>query len=108
MTAGKLVPEMKQLRKDGASKRAIAKPLGVSRTSVIRLLRSRNAPSLAKLGPFSSSGTGFHYTGGLRMLYCRTLARPKLTAYSAGAEARPRPQHRDHTAAAGGVVFRRQ
>src|SRR5438093_601040 len=41
MTAGKLVPEMKQLRKDGVSKRAIAKQLGVSRTSVIRLLRSR-------------------------------------------------------------------
>lgn len=41
MTAGKLVPEMKQLRKDGISKRAIARQLGVSRTSVIRLLRSR-------------------------------------------------------------------
>jgi putative DNA-invertase from lambdoid prophage Rac len=41
MTAGKLVAEMKQLRKDGISKRAIAKQLGVSRTSVIRLLRSR-------------------------------------------------------------------
>ena len=41
MTAGKLVPEMKQLRKDGISKRAIAKQLGVSRTSVIRLLRSK-------------------------------------------------------------------
>ena len=27
MTAGKLVPEMKQLRKDGVSKRAIAKQL---------------------------------------------------------------------------------
>ncbi len=40
-TAGKLVPQMKQLRKDGISKRAIAKQLGVSRTSVIRLLRSR-------------------------------------------------------------------
>ena len=40
-TAAKLVPEMKQLRKDGLSKRAIAKELGVSRTSVIRLLRSR-------------------------------------------------------------------
>jgi DNA invertase Pin-like site-specific DNA recombinase len=40
-TAGKLVPEMKQLRKDGMSKRAIAKQLGVSRTSVIRLLRPR-------------------------------------------------------------------
>jgi len=39
MTAGKLVPEMKQLRKDGLSKREIAKRLGVSRTSVIRLLR---------------------------------------------------------------------
>lgn len=42
-TAGKLVPEMKQLRKDGLSKRAIAKQLGVSRTSVIRLLRARSA-----------------------------------------------------------------
>ena len=40
MTAGKLVPEMKQLRKNGISKRTIAKQLGVSRTSVIRLLRS--------------------------------------------------------------------
>ena len=38
ITAGKLVPEMKRLRKDGISKRAIAKQLGVSRTSVIRLL----------------------------------------------------------------------
>ena len=43
-TAGKLIPEMKQLRKDGLSKRAIAKQLGVSRTSVIRLLRVRSAP----------------------------------------------------------------
>ena len=42
MTAGKLVPEMKQLRNNGISKRAIAKQLGVSRTSVIRLLRSKN------------------------------------------------------------------
>jgi len=41
MTAGRLVPEMKQLHKDGISKRAIAKQLGVSRTSVIRLLRSK-------------------------------------------------------------------
>jgi DNA invertase Pin-like site-specific DNA recombinase len=41
MTAGKLVPERKQLRKDGISQRAIAKQLGVSRTLVIRLLRSR-------------------------------------------------------------------
>ena len=44
MTAGKLVPEMKQLRKDGLSKRAIAKRLGVSRTSVIRLLRFKKRP----------------------------------------------------------------
>jgi DNA invertase Pin-like site-specific DNA recombinase len=44
MTAGKLVPEMKLLRKDGISKRAIARQLGVSRTSVIRLLRSRKRP----------------------------------------------------------------
>jgi DNA invertase Pin-like site-specific DNA recombinase len=42
-TAGKLIPEMKQLRRDGLSKRAIAKQLGVSRTSVIRLLRPRSA-----------------------------------------------------------------
>ena len=42
MTAGKLVEEMKQLRKDGLSKREIAKRLGVSRTSVIRLLRPEN------------------------------------------------------------------
>jgi putative DNA-invertase from lambdoid prophage Rac len=41
MTAGNLVPEMKKLRKNGVSKRAIAKQLGVSRTSVIRLLRPR-------------------------------------------------------------------
>ena len=39
MTAGKLVGEMKRLRQDGLSKRKIAKRLGVSRTSVIRLLR---------------------------------------------------------------------
>ena len=38
MTAG--VPEMKQLRKDGLSKREIAKRLGISRTSVIRWLGS--------------------------------------------------------------------
>ena len=41
---GKLIPEMKQLRRDGLSKRAIATQLGVSRTSVIRLLRARSAP----------------------------------------------------------------
>jgi DNA invertase Pin-like site-specific DNA recombinase len=40
-TAGKLVAEMKQLRKNGISKREIAKRLNVSRTSVIRLLRLR-------------------------------------------------------------------
>ena len=39
MTAGKLVGEIKQLRKDRLSKREIAKRLGVSRTAVIRLLR---------------------------------------------------------------------
>ena len=39
MTAGKLVGEMKRLHQDGLSKRQIAKRLGVSRTSVIRLLR---------------------------------------------------------------------
>ena len=39
LTAGKLVGKMKQLRKEGLSKREIAKRLGVSRTSVIRLLR---------------------------------------------------------------------
>ena len=44
MTAGKLVPEMKQLRKDGLSKREIARRLGVSRTSVIRLLRLKKRP----------------------------------------------------------------
>ncbi len=38
MTAGKLVPEMKQFRKDGLNKREIAKRLGISRTSVIRWL----------------------------------------------------------------------
>ena len=40
MTAGGLMPEMKQLRKDGISKRAMAQQLGVSRTPVIRWLRS--------------------------------------------------------------------
>src|SRR3954454_10766862 len=44
-TAGKLIPEMKQLRKNGLSNRAIAKQLGVSRTSVIRLLRATSAPN---------------------------------------------------------------
>ena len=44
MTAGKLVGEMKQLRREGLSKREIAKRLGVSRTSVIRLLRSKQRP----------------------------------------------------------------
>jgi hypothetical protein len=39
MTAGKLVPEMKS--KDEVRERPIAKQLGVSRTSVIRLLSSR-------------------------------------------------------------------
>jgi putative DNA-invertase from lambdoid prophage Rac len=37
-TASNLAPEMRRLRKDGLSKRAISKRLGVSRTSVIRLL----------------------------------------------------------------------
>ena len=44
VTAGKLVGEMRQLRQDGLSKRAIAKRLGVSRPSVIRLLRSNKRP----------------------------------------------------------------
>ena len=44
MTAGKRVGEMKQLRQEGLSKRAIAKRLGVSRTSVIRLLRPKKRP----------------------------------------------------------------
>ena len=39
MTAGKRVPAIKQLRQDGLSKREIARRLGVSRISVIRLLR---------------------------------------------------------------------
>ena len=43
-TAGKLVPEMKQLRQEGLSYREIAKRLGVSRPSVIRLLRSKKHP----------------------------------------------------------------
>ena len=38
-TAARLAPEMRRLRKQGLSKRAIAKRLFVSRTSVIRLLR---------------------------------------------------------------------
>ena len=41
MTAGKLVGKMKQLRKEGLSKREIGKRLGVSRPSVIRLLRPK-------------------------------------------------------------------
>ena len=44
MTAGKRVPEIKQLRKDGLSKREITKRIGVSRTSVIRLLRPKYPP----------------------------------------------------------------
>jgi DNA invertase Pin-like site-specific DNA recombinase len=40
-TAAKLVTEMKQLKKEGVSKREIARRLSVSRTSVIRLLRSK-------------------------------------------------------------------
>ena len=47
MTAGTLLPEMKQLHKDGLSKREIAKRLGVSRTSVIRWL----CPNEALLAP---------------------------------------------------------
>ena len=38
MTAGELLPEMKQLRQDGLSKREIAKRLRGSRISVIRWL----------------------------------------------------------------------
>ena len=40
-TVGKLQAEMRRLRKKGISKREIAKRLGVSRTSVIRLLRPK-------------------------------------------------------------------
>ena len=40
MTAGKRVPEMKQLRQEGRSYREIAQRLGVSHASVIRLLRT--------------------------------------------------------------------
>jgi putative DNA-invertase from lambdoid prophage Rac len=40
-TAARLAPEMRRLRKQGLSKRAIAKRLSVSRTSVIRLLRPK-------------------------------------------------------------------
>jgi DNA invertase Pin-like site-specific DNA recombinase len=54
-TAANLAPEMAQLRKDGLSKRAIAKQLGVSRTSVIRLLRPKKRPS-PKLPAASISG----------------------------------------------------
>src|SRR3954452_16517416 len=42
-TIGKLQAEMKRLRKEGLSKRAIAKKLKVSRTSVIRLLGDGNS-----------------------------------------------------------------
>ena len=51
MTAGKLVPEMKQLRKDGISKRAIAKQLGVSRTSVYPVATLQEALLERTLGP---------------------------------------------------------
>ena len=44
ITASQFVPEMMQLRKDGLSKREIAKRLGVNCTSVIRLLRPKNHP----------------------------------------------------------------
>lgn len=40
LTAAKLNPERKRPRKEGPSKRAIAKELGIRRTSVILLLRS--------------------------------------------------------------------
>jgi putative DNA-invertase from lambdoid prophage Rac len=40
-TAANLVPEMRRLRKQGLSNRAIAKRLSVSRPSVIRLLRRK-------------------------------------------------------------------
>ncbi len=40
-TAAKLITEMKQLKKEGVSKREIARRLSVSRTSVIRLLRTK-------------------------------------------------------------------
>ena len=43
-TAAKLVQEMRRLRKQGMSKRAIDKRLSVSRASVIRLLRRRKRP----------------------------------------------------------------
>jgi DNA invertase Pin-like site-specific DNA recombinase len=45
-TVSKRVKEMQRLRTDGLSNRAIAKRLGVGRTSVIRLL-SRKRPSRA-------------------------------------------------------------
>jgi len=54
---------MKRLRKDGISKPAIAKQLGVSRTSVIRLLRSKKRSLRAP-------GTGFLYAVRLIVLYC--------------------------------------
>ncbi len=44
MTDGQLVPEMKQLRKDGLRKREITKRLWASRTPVIRLLRTEKRP----------------------------------------------------------------
>jgi putative DNA-invertase from lambdoid prophage Rac len=40
-TAAKLVAEMNRFRKEGLSKREIARRLNVSRTSVIRLLRPK-------------------------------------------------------------------
>ena len=49
MTAGKLVGEMKQLRQDGLSKRAIAKRLGVSPPLSDPLAASQEAPLV---GPY--------------------------------------------------------
>jgi putative DNA-invertase from lambdoid prophage Rac len=43
-TAARLVGEMRALRKEGVSNRKIAERLGVSRTSVIRLLRRSARP----------------------------------------------------------------
>ena len=44
ITAGKLVPEMEQLRRDGLSKQEIAKRLGVSRNRSYPFATSQERP----------------------------------------------------------------
>lgn len=91
MTAGKLVPEMKQLRKDGISKRAIAKQFGVSRTSapfyLVRPGRSSHEASsgrptkngeFARTATITGSPTSVHRR--IRMHYRRVRRWPNVKA----------------------------